>query len=264
MKTRKRIPRSTAKAETGAAQAGVAGRLRRCAATGETLHESGLIRFVLGPLGEVVPDVAAKLPGRGAWVSATRACVDQAQAKGVFARAFKSPAKSSVRAGADLADQTEALLARRCLDLLGLLRRSGALVLGQSQVEAAIRAKPAYILIEAADGAEDGREKLARLHFGLWSRPATVAACFSSSELGMALGRDRVIHACLLQERPARAWAVEIGRLAGFRPIVPTSWPDSWRSLGLGLDGADSEISGSGVAPGTHALDKAVFNRDAS
>jgi predicted RNA-binding protein YlxR (DUF448 family) len=214
MKTRKRIPRSTAKAETGAAQAGVAGRLRRCAATGETLHESGLIRFVLGPSGEVVPDVAAKLPGRGAWVSATRACVDQAQAKGVFARAFKSPAKSSVRAGADLADQTEALLAR--------------------------------------------------LHFGLWSRPATVAACFSSTELGMALGRDRVIHACLLQERPARAWAVEIGRLAGFRPIVPTSWPDSWRSLGLGLDGADSEISGSGVAPGTHALDKAVFNRDAS
>lgn len=262
MKAQKRIPRPTARAEPGAAGASQSrdGRLRRCTATGESLHESGLIRFVLGPSGEVVPDVAAKLPGRGAWVSANRACVTQAQAKGGFARAFKAPAL----AGADLADQTEALLARRCLELLGLLRRSGALVLGQSQVEAAIRSRAPYILIEAADGAEDGREKLARLHFGLWGGAATVAACFSSTELGMALGRDRVIHACLLQERPARAWAVEIGRLAGFRPIVPTSWPDSWRSLGLGLDGADSEISGSGVAPETQALDKAVVDRDAS
>ena len=262
MKAQKRIPRSTAEAKPGgpAAIHSGAGRMRRCMATGECLHESGLIRFVLGPSGEVVPDVAAKLPGRGAWVSANRACVTEAQTKGGFARAFKAPAL----AGAELANQTEALLARRCLELLGLLRRSGALVLGQSQVEAAIRARPPHILIEAADGAEDGREKLARLHFGLWGRPATVAACFSSTELGMALGRDRVIHACLLQERPARAWAVEIGRLAGFRPIVPTSWPDSWRSLGLGLDGADSEISGSGVAPETQALDKAVFDRDAS
>jgi hypothetical protein len=94
------------------------------------------------------------------------------------------------------------------------------------------------VLIEAADGAEDGRNKLMALHIGLWGAPPSLVGCFSSAELGMALGRPRVIHAALLQERMALHWAAEIGRLAGFRAIVPGSWPDSWRSVGWGLGGA--------------------------
>src|SRR5262249_38367716 len=135
------------------------------------------------------------------------------------------------------ADQTEALLAKRCLDHLGLMRRAGALAIGATQVDAAIRAKPALALVEASDGAADGRGKLHALHVGLWGEPPIVG-CFKAEELGMALGRDRVIHACLLQERMALGWAAEIGRLSGFRAIVPGSWPDSWRGLGLG--GADA------------------------
>jgi hypothetical protein len=86
-----------------------------------------------------------------------------------------------------------------------------------------------------------------RLHIGLWGRPAAAIGCFSAADLGVALGRERVIHACLLQERLASVWAAEIGRLSGFRPIVPASWPTPWRSLGLGLGGADagSEAIGS-------------------
>lgn len=209
-------------------------RERRCIVSGE--HDSGanLIRFALGPDGVVTPDVAAKLPGRGAWVRADRNLIGQAVKRGAFARAFKAPAK----AADDLADLTEALLARRCLDLLGIARRAGAIAIGATQVEAAIRAKPALLLIEAIDGAEDGREKLMSLHIGLWGRPAPAVACFSAEELGVALGRERVIHACLLQERLALGWVAEISRLAGFRAIVPGSWPASWRSSGLGLGGA--------------------------
>jgi hypothetical protein len=118
------------------------------------------------------------------------------------------------------------------------MRRAGALALGATQVEAAIRSKPALLLVEAADGAMEGREKLMSLHIGLWGRPPAAVGCFDQTEMGVALGRERVIHACLLQERLALGWAAEIGRLAGFRAIVPSSWPDSWRSVGWGLGGA--------------------------
>ena len=212
-------------------------RERRCIATGEVQPAEGLIRFALGPADQLVPDIAAKLPGRGAWVSASRAAIDTARTKGGFARALKAP----VKVNENLADLTEALLVRRCLDLLGLARRAGAVASGAFQVEATIRSKPLFVLIEANDGAQEGREKMMALHIGLWGRPPAAVACFDSADLGMALGRDRVIHACLLQERLALAWAAEIGRLAGFRAIVPSSWPASWRSLGLGLGGVDAE-----------------------
>lgn len=211
-------------------------RERTCIVTRETLPEHKRIRFALAPDGSLIPDVAAKLPGRGAWVSATRARVEEARKKGAFARALKAP----VQIAENLADQTEAMLARRCLDLLGIARRAAAIAIGATQTEAAIRSAPAFLLIEAEDGAEEGREKLMSLHIGLWGAPPPAVGCFSAAELAMALGRDRVIHACLLQERLATVWAAEISRLAGFRPIVPTSWPTSWRTTELGLGGAAS------------------------
>ena len=211
-------------------------RERRCIVSNESLPDATLIRFALSPDGVVVPDVAAKLPGRGAWVRADRDSVDAAVRKGAFARAFKCEA----RAPHDLASTVEALWARRCLDQLGLMRRAGALAIGATQVEAAIRAKPALALVEASDGAEEGREKLMSLHIGLWGRAPGAVGCFNVAELGVALGRERVIHACLLQERLATGWAAEIGRLAGFRAIVPSSWPDSWRSVQWGLGDADA------------------------
>jgi|CXWL01.1.fsa_nt_gi predicted RNA-binding protein YlxR (DUF448 family) len=220
-----------------AVEGGRRGRERRCIVSHQSLPEARLIRFALSLDGVATPDVAAKLPGRGAWVHADRASVEAALRKGAFARAFKR----QVQAAAGLADQVEALLARRCLDGLGLARRAGAVAMGATQVEDAIRSGSAKLLIEAADGAEDGREKLMRLAHGRFGRPPPAVACFSAEELGVALGRERVIHACLLQERLASSWTAEIARLAGFRAIVPSSWPDSWRSVGWGMGGADAE-----------------------
>jgi predicted RNA-binding protein YlxR (DUF448 family) len=211
-------------------------RERRCIVSREALSDAQLLRFALGPDGVVIPDVAAKLPGRGAWVRADKASISEASRKCAFARAFKT----TVTVPNDLAERAEALLSRRCLELLGLMRRAGAVAIGATQVEQAIRAKPLLVMIEAADGAEEGREKLMSLHIGIWKRAPAAVGCFSASELGVALGRERVIHACLLQERLAQGWAAEIGRLAGFRAIVPSSWPDSWRSVGWGLGGADA------------------------
>lgn len=196
-------------------------RERTCIASGEALPEERLVRFARAPDGAVTPDVAAKLPGRGLWVSADRVSVERAVKRNAFTRGFKAPAT----APADLADQVEALLARRCLDLLGMAQRAGAIAIGTVQAEEAIRRGPPLWLIEAADGAADGRSKLIRLAFGLWGEEPRVAGCFLAGELGVALGRDPVVHAVLLQESMAQRWTVEIGRLSGFRAIVPASWP---------------------------------------
>jgi len=196
-------------------------RERTCIASGDVLPEDKLVRFVAGPDGVVTPDVAAKLPGRGVWVSSDRASVEKAVKRNGFARGLKSGAK----APADLADTVEALLARRCLDLLGLALKAGAIAIGTVQAEDAIRRAPPLWLIEAEDGAADGRVKLVRLAFGLWGAEPRVTGCFPARELGVALGRDPVVHAVLLQESMAQRWTVEIGRLSGFRAIVPRSWP---------------------------------------
>ncbi|MBL8549946.1 MAG: RNA-binding protein [Hyphomonadaceae bacterium] len=221
-------------------------RERRCAATGETMSEDNLVRFALGPDDEIVPDVAANLPGRGVWVTATRAAIDGAVKRNAFARSLKQ----AVRARPDLADRTEEFLTRRCLDYLGLMRRAGALALGFEQVEAALRKRIAFALIEAADGADDGREKLLRL--AVHSGAPHLSACFTAAELGVALGRAHVVHAAVLQERMAQRWVAEIGRLSGFRAIVPGSWPESLRLEGprLVASGPDEQGMGESLAGG--------------
>jgi uncharacterized protein len=204
-----------------------AGRIRRCALSHETLPEAELIRFVAAPDGSVFPDPVAKAPGRGVWVRASRAAVDQAVKKNVFARSLKGPA----RPGAELADITDALLFQRCLGLLSMAKRAGIVVTGFDQVEAALRrARPAW-RIEASDGSSDGRGKLNGLTLA-WEEDGNevpTAGCFTSAEIGMALGRDYVIHALLTPGRMADSWTSELNRLAGFRPLTPENWtPKNW------------------------------------
>src|SRR5690606_41469867 len=62
-------------------------RERRCLITGESDDAAALIRFAIAPDGRVVPDIAARLPGRGYWVRADRAVVDEAVRREVFAKA---------------------------------------------------------------------------------------------------------------------------------------------------------------------------------
>jgi predicted RNA-binding protein YlxR (DUF448 family) len=213
-------------------------RERRCIVTGETPEESKLLRFALAPDGRVVPDVLAKAPGRGAWILSQRTHVEKAVRGNLFARAFKTRAEPAK----DLADSAEAALAARCLSILGLGRKAAAIAIGFDQVDGAIRATRPLGLIEAVDGSADGRGKLLALARGLWSDDPPLVGCFSGVEIGVALGRDRVIHACWLQERMARLWAGEIARLAGFRAITPDGWGiGSWREA--------REAAAGGAAP---------------
>jgi hypothetical protein len=201
------------------------GRERKCIVAGEVLPDARLIRFVPGPDGSVVPDLARKLPGRGVWVEATRAAVDQAAAKNLFSRA----AKMKLTVPADLSDLIERLSAKRCLDGLGLARREGGLVPGFEKAHIAIRSGKSKWLIEASDGARDGREKMVRAA-SLAPSPVPVCGAFSAEELGLALGLDNVIHVAFLAGRRAERWTEEVQRLAGFRPLLPECWREETRN----------------------------------
>ena len=188
-------------------------RERRCIATGEILPETRLVRFVVGPEGNVVPDIAARLPGRGMWVSADRGALQRAVERNLF----KKAAQESATAARDLVERTERLLVERMTADLGLARRAGALVFGFDNVARALEAAmPPSVLVEARDGAPDGRRKLLAL-----ARSRNVAVdvvdCLDSGEISLALGRENVIHAALKSGRLSERLVVDAGRLKGFR-----------------------------------------------
>lgn len=183
------------------------------------MDEDRLIRFVAGPDGVVVPDLARKLPGRGLWIEAQRGQLELAIRKGAFARA----AKAQVKVPADLADQVERLLKKRVLDGLGLAKRSGDLISGFDRVSESIGKGKVAWMVEAADGRPDGRRKLTAKAFHA-PRPPRLVGLFSADELGLALGLDNVIHLAFLAGRGADRWTLDVERLSGFCPLLPESW----------------------------------------
>jgi predicted RNA-binding protein YlxR (DUF448 family) len=188
-------------------------RERRCVVSGEVLPDTQLIRFAADPDGNVVPDIAAALPGRGMWVHADRNSVTAAVAKSLFSKSAKAPLK----ADADLADRVERLLVQRMLADLGLARRAGQAVFGFDNVLRALDEKvPPALLIEASDGAADGRRKLAGSAYARGLKIETIEA-LTSAELSLALGRENVIHAALKPGRLAERLIFDARRLSGFR-----------------------------------------------
>jgi predicted RNA-binding protein YlxR (DUF448 family) len=196
-----------------------ASRERKDVVSGQVMAEARLIRFVAGPDGFVVPDLARKLPGRGIWVAADRASVAAAVKKNLFARSAKAPLK----AAADLPDLVERLLKVRLLSALGLARRAGDLTSGFEKVSSAISSGKAAWLVEASDGAHDGRRKLLALARKQSPAPG-LFGLFSATELGLALGGENVIHTAFLAGRAAERWAEDVRRLAGFSPLLPEDW----------------------------------------
>lgn len=197
--------------------------MRKCIATGALGSPEGFVRFVASPDGAVAPDFSGKLPGRGAWVSASRAAVEKARTKGAFPRALKK----GVVAPDDLADRVEAGLARAALSALGLARKAGDATLGFEKVRAALKARDIAVLVSASDASEDGKAKLARLaqKTGKGAERsdqggAALVDLFAGSELSAALGRDGVVHVALRRGPAAARFLREARRLEGFRDGV--------------------------------------------
>ena len=176
--------------------------------TGEVSPKRGLIRFVTGPDDLVYPDLAAKLPGRGMYVSAERDVLEQAVKKRLFSRG----AKKQVQAVDGLVDAVEVALAKRCTDRLGMARKAGRAVAGYEKVKDWLDKDQCRILLQASDGSERGKSKL--------YRPGGRGSFFdilTADELGLSFGRERVIHAALAAGRLAEDFRDDAVRLSGVR-----------------------------------------------
>jgi len=160
---------------------------RKCIATNEVLPKDQMIRFVVGPEGQLAPDLRAKLPGRGLYLMPTREAFAQAAKKGAFARA----AKAQVQVPDTLVDLVEAGLARQVVDLISLSRKAGSAVCGFEKVKNALANDMVKVLVQASDGSERGKTKL-------WTpEGARYFGMLTQQELGLAFGRESVIHGAL-------------------------------------------------------------------
>lgn len=208
-------------------------RERRCIATGAILPEDKLVRFVVSPDSDIVPDLDAKLPGRGLWLSASRPAFAKALAKGDFARA----AKAKVKVTPDLADHVEKLIAARMGADLGMAKRAGLVVAGFDKVMESFDKKvPPRLIFNAKDGAEDGCRKIASAIRGRGLDVETIAV-LTRSELSLALGRENVVHAAVRPGALADRLLLNAKRLAGLRgESTDTTGP------GIGLDQNESKL----------------------
>jgi uncharacterized protein len=180
---------------------------RKCIVTGEVQPVGGLVRFVVCPDGLLVPDVLEKLPGRGIWITANRDAIDTAVKKKLFARA----AKTQVTLPDGLADLVEEQLLRRVTDLLALARKSGDAVAGYEKVKDWLSKDVADVLIQSSDGSERGKSKLSTPYMGKF------IGWLTSNELGLAFGRETVIHAALGTGGLSKRVVEEAARLKGLR-----------------------------------------------
>jgi predicted RNA-binding protein YlxR (DUF448 family) len=193
---------------------------RFCVSTQAVRPIGALIRFVVGPDGAVVPDVKCRLPGRGVWVTASRAAVGAAVRRKAFARSFRR----EVRVAGDLIAVTERLLENAALDALAVAGKAGEVVTGFAKVEAALGRGNARALLHASDAAADGVRKIdavLRSHFGARADKMTVISAFSSAQLDLALGRSNVVHAALLAGPTSGTFQMRCLRLERFRTGDP-------------------------------------------
>ena len=198
----------------------VRGSERMCIVAREVKPVSEMVRFVIGPDRDVVPDLKRRLPGRGVWVTATRAAVAEAVKRRAFGRGFKT----DVRAAPDLPDVVERLLERSALDALSMVHKAGRAVLGFAQVERALANEPVIALLHAADAGREGVRKLAaasRNRLAEKDNELAVVDRFTAPQLDLAFGRPNVVHAALLAGSASDGFLARYRNLERFRAIGP-------------------------------------------
>ena len=169
-----------------------------------------MIRFVVGPDRRIVPDLNARLPGRGIWLSAKRDVVEAARTRGAFARAARGP----VTVPPDLLALLQTGMARRIADTLGLARRAGQAVAGFTRAREWLDAGRAGLIVEAVDGSAEERARF----LGPWAGKVHVATPLDAASLGTVFARDHVVHIAVASGRLAEALQSDSERLSGLSP----------------------------------------------
>jgi hypothetical protein len=184
---------------------------RLCIATRKVRPVAEMIRYVAAPDGTIVADLERKLPGRGAWVTATRAALEVVVRTNAFARAFQGQT-----AAAGLLERTERMLEKAALGALSLANKAGQAITGTTRIEAALAEREVAVLVHASDAAKDGVRKLNRAAAAAGKTPAAINA-FRGEELDLALGRPNVVHAALLAHPASAGFLLRCQRLEHWR-----------------------------------------------
>jgi predicted RNA-binding protein YlxR (DUF448 family) len=193
--------------------------LRLCALTRVALPKDELIRFVRGPDGALYPDPAAKLPGRGVWVTARAEKVAEAVKAKVFARSLKS----EVKVPTDLAEQVGDLLERRALDALSIANKAGLLTTGFDKLDALVAKGTVVVLLHAREASADGAGKLDRKYIAVSRanlRDHRIVTLFTIEQISLAIGRSNVVHAALTKGGATEKFLSEAGRVERYRPAL--------------------------------------------
>lgn len=216
--------------------------VRTCILSREEAPRDGLIRLALSPDGEVLPDVRAKAPGRGAWIGVTRAELDASAKKlrGALSRAFKT---GDLRIPDDLGTRIAAQLERAFLDRLGLEAKAGHVVTGGERIEKAGRMGKLHLLLHARDAGADGNRKLDQaLRVGA-NREGSGDTGFTlpvpRTILSLALGRENVVHVGLVDPKAAGRVSETLARWLHFIGPDPVPEPCETASQGASGDGGD-------------------------
>jgi len=194
---------------------------RKCILTGDRADPDTLVRLAVGPEGQILPDIRAKAPGRGAWIGVSRTELETALAKGklkgALARAFKD---SDLQIPDELPAMIEFGLRRTLLDRLGLESRASMLLTGSEKIDVACRKGQVQLLLHAADAAADGNRKLDQaLRVGQEAEGTDLAGTVlpvDRDALSMAMGRDNVVHIAVTDSRAASRLRGAIGRLESY------------------------------------------------
>ncbi len=188
--------------------------VRTCILERERREKPFLLRFVLSPQAQVVPDIKGDLPGRGVWLTATRSAIEEAVRRRAFQRGFKK----QVNVRPDLAGQVEELFKRSALERLSIANKAGLLVAGFGKAEDAIKRGELIALLHANTAAKDGQAKLDRRFAAVSSGKDHIPLknCFTSEEISLAAGSANVIHAGLKEGGASRAFLKALERFSDY------------------------------------------------
>jgi hypothetical protein len=231
---------------------GEGGAERTCILSREAQPRDGLLRLALSPDGQVLPDVRAKAPGRGAWIGVDRAELEVARVKGrlkgALARAFKT---SEFTIPDDLADRIEAELRRAALERMGLEARAGNLTSGGERIAGAARSGQLHALYHAEDAGADGAGRLAQAWRVGSDREGSglkgLALPVPRTTLSLALGRENVVHLGVTDARAAKRVGEAVARWLHFLGARPATEP--------------CETGGEGAVPARIAGDETTTRR---
>ncbi|EJF83172.1 RNA-binding protein [Candidatus Bartonella washoeensis] len=189
---------------------------RTCIVTRKNASAKTLIRFVIGPNNQIVPDLKSNLPGRGVWVSSRRSAIEEA----IKQKAFNKSFKTDVEVASNLAHIVDTLLLKSALGSLSMARKAGAVVMGATKVDAAIRSGQVVLVLHAKEATKNGKQKISQAIHTIQKKTnqnIKITSLFTSDEMSVAFGANLVMHAGLLNTKAAEAFLKTLHKLITYR-----------------------------------------------